>query len=56
MSTHHRLVIEDHTFACSHGGSGSRELAEDEERLALHLWTFHSDDIDQLAISREQYV
>lgn len=52
--THHGLVIEHHTLTGSHGSGCGSQIGEDEKGLALHLWTFGGDDIDDFAVCGEE--
>ena len=51
---HHWLIVEDHTFAATHGGGGTGEVGENDERLALHFLALEGDDIDYPAVGGEE--
>jgi len=53
---HHRLIIEYHTLARSHGGSRARKIGEDEKGLSTHFLALGSDDVDDFAIGSEESI
>ena len=54
MAAHHRFIIEDDTFAGSHGRGRAREVGEHEERLAAHFLALERDDVDDPAVRGEE--
>lgn len=53
-AAHEGFVVEDHAFAGAHRGRRACEISEDEEGLAPHLLALGSNDVDDLAVRREE--
>lgn len=51
---HHRFIIEDDTFAGSHGRRRSGQVVEDEKGLTAHFLVLERDYIDNTAVCGEE--
>ena len=54
LATYHWFFVEDHAVASSQGRGGARQVREDEKSLAAHFLALGSDNVDELAIGREE--